>query len=105
MNFPTTANEMKCFEFSDSKGPYFYLGFEVYGIFCSVHMKVLRWSHNTVKQGMIDFKHWQNKVLKPKGISRVIASYKNPEDKKMLKFIRLFGFPKPEKVMISTMEI
>ena len=105
MNFPTTANEMKCFEFSDSKGPCIHVGIEVINESCSIHLSIKRFSHNIVKQARTDFEYIKT-YLASTGVVRIIASFPDEETNKWWsKLIKLFGFKEPIRIMTSIMEI
>jgi len=55
-------------------------------------------------QAQKDFKGLK-RALRDYGVTSIVASNPNTEDKRWPKLIKNFGFPEPELVYISTMEI
>lgn len=83
------------------------LRLEVIGSACSLHLVLEEWSHNVFKEMISD---WDDTVLpfiRNTGCRKAIVSYTNGlgDIGKWTKFIRRLGFPKPETVHISTLEV
>lgn len=99
------AENIECFEWSDTSSPYFLINLEMVGNSCSIHIEVTRWSHNVLKQARVDWIEFK-KYIDSKGIKQIVLSYPDiDENQWWVKFIKLFGFDEPKRVMISTMEI
>ena len=103
--FKHLKNSVYCYEFSDFNGIYGYLGAEIIGPHCACHVAVLKWSHNIAKHMGSDWLTFIDQYLRPKGVKKITATFPNTTDRTWPKFIKMFGFPEPQKVMISTMEI
>ena len=102
--FNHLSDDLICFTFKDAKGPYMHVGLEIRGEYGAVHVTVKRWSHNIVKQVRVD---WSTLVafMKGRGVTKIVASHEDITDIKWPKFINLFGFPKPNPVMMSILEV
>lgn len=92
-------------ELSNESGPYIHLAVEIIGPYASIHANMLRWTHNVFKDAV---KEWENLILFtfiPFGVTQITANTPNINDKRFPKLIKLFGFPEPVNILISTMEI
>lgn len=92
------------FNLFDENGTYAYIGIEVIDKWASFHTHITRWSHGIAKSLKMD---WKELVLicKKLGATVAIASNDDMNDTRWPKFIKLFGFPKPQPVLISKQEI
>jgi len=81
-----------------------YWALDIVGDEAAVHLEVIHWSHNTLKQL---HKDWDEITswLKRWHIKKVIAANPHPDNGIWARFIKRVGFPKPQVILISTMEI
>lgn len=81
-----------------------YVGVEVVGSLAAIHVKVFKWNHNVLKVWREDWAFVKN-FCKTRGANTMVASNTDMEDTVWPKFIEMFGFPSPQKVLISNQEI
>ena len=81
-----------------------YFGIHIINDIASLHLEVLHWSASTCKMLIKD---WEviKRYIKILGCSRVVVSTPNNNDIRWPKLIKLFGFPKPEVITLSTLEV
>ena len=87
----------------DSIGIYGYMGFHISKDMAGLHCEIIRWNKSVAMQLKKDFDKVKKK-LKSIGINKIVASYKEKSEK-WEKFIKLYGFPKPELIYMSTLEV
>jgi len=92
------------FDLFDEHGTYAYVGIEIIDIWASFHTHIIRWSHCIAKSLKLD---WEELVFlcKEKGVKIAVASNEDMNDTRWPKFIKLFGFPEPQTVLISKQEL
>jgi len=83
---------------------YCYVGIEIISIWASFHTHVMKWNHNIAKTLFADW-HTLKKICKGLGVTQLIASNENLEDKRWPKFIKMFGFSEPQAILISKQEL
>lgn len=102
MGDPSTTKTY--FALSDSKDIYAYLCLDIRHDGALVHMEIKRWSISVRKQMEQDW----NEVLMfcvKKDVSRIVAANYDYQDKRWVKFIGIFGFPKPKILAVSEREL
>ena len=102
--FDGLCNTAVYFENYDDAGPYAYVGFEIYANKANLHMLILRWSHNIAKKLKEDW-DIHALMLMEFGVDLVVAIGQDAEDKRWHKFVRLFGFPKPQMVQEAWLKL
>ena len=83
---------------------YGYIGLEVVGNVASFHTNIKKWTIETSKELHKDWDRLKS-LCRKRNVKIAIASNANTNDKKWVKFIKMFGFPEPELVWISQQEI
>lgn len=70
-----------------------------------IHIQVPKWTKIAGKMIVQDFQKLKE-ILIRMGVKTLVASNENIEDEeRWTKFIELFGFPAPDKILVSTREI
>ena len=91
-------------ELYDNKGTYGYCGVEIIVPWASIHTEITRWSHKVARSLIEDWKEIKE-ICRFGGATQAIASNDDMQDDRWFKFIRLFGFPEPQPVLISKQEL
>ena len=81
-----------------------YTAIEVLGLFASIHTEIIKWNHNIARVLKADWEELKF-ICKRHGVKEVVASNNDVEDKRWPKFIKIYGFPKPEPILVSRQEI
>jgi hypothetical protein len=102
-------DDMICFKSSysvNSKASqvYMYIGIQIFNEKCSLHIDVSRWNHKAYREILYDWECLKKYLIK-QGIKKAIASFAEIESKNWPKFIKLFGFPEPNQILISEQEL
>lgn len=92
------------FELHDESKAYAYVGIEIIDIWAALHLHILQWNHNILRSILQDWIEIKG-ICKQFGAKQLVASNDDVHDKKWFKFIRLFGFPEPQHVLISKQRI
>ena len=88
----------------DNKGTYGYCGVEIIPPWASIHTEITRWSHKIARSLKEDWKEIKEMCIR-EGATQAIASNDDIEYDRWPKFIRLFGFPEPQPVLMSKQEL
>ena len=102
--FTNLPNHYMWFELYYKDEIYCYAGIEIVDIRASFHTHVLKWNHNIAKQILYDWEDLKF-IVKSFGATQAIASNENLEDTRWPKFIKMFGFSEPQKILISIQEL
>ena len=92
------------YELTYKNETYCYVGIEIISIWASFHTHVLKWSHNIAKELHYDWKELKF-ISRSFGATQAIASNDDLDDARWPKFIKMFGFPEPQKIYLSKQEL
>lgn len=83
---------------------YAYIALKIVGEESAIHLEFQSWSKSILKELLAD---WENILYacKKAGATSIIAANPDYEDKRWPKFIKHFGFPKPDIIAISKQPI
>ena len=97
-------NDHNFFEVIYKEKPCAYMALSFVGNTVAVHLKVVKWSHQTKKVMLSD---WEDikKVLRSRGYQTIIAANEDYQDARWPKFIKHFGFQEPRLIAVSTQNI
>ena len=92
------------FEIRDAEdGTYAWLACWFKGDEAQLHVQVTKWTRRTYKKMQQDWDDFL--VYCDRRGCRLINAAGDVDDVKLAKFMRLFGFPDPQKIIYSTMEV
>jgi hypothetical protein len=88
----------------DEDGVYCYVGLRFEGPVGNVHLRVKRWSRGVLRSMQSD---WPEvlEICRRNGAKHLVAANEDYEDKRWPKLIQKFGFPKPQVISTSVMEL
>ena len=92
-----------CFSLLDNEKIYGYIIYNVVGELAGIHSEIFKWNHIIARKLKKDFDSTARKVKKL-GVKKIVASHLG-KDEKWEKFIKLYGFPKPQLTMMSIKEV
>ncbi len=91
--------------FTGGEQVYSYIALQIVGVHAGLHVEIVEFSHKIMKVMELDHAYLIG-ILNGFGVKNITASNKNLEDEdRWAKFIKRLGYPPPEKVMISTINI
>lgn len=83
---------------------YAHVGIDIYHDVASFHVDVKVWNHHIYKELTRDWEELKT-ICRDRGVKILLASNKEIENSKWIKFIKMFGFPEPENVALSKQEL
>jgi len=91
-------------ELSHEGRPYAYAAARAVGSDCALHLQMVRFDHKVLRHLLV--RDWPTfkRAAREEGVSRFYVSNAEPDDK-WRRFIALLGFPAPETVAVSSMEV
>ena len=83
---------------------YAFLGIQIIGSLCAIHLEIIKWNHFILKELKNDWLQVKD-FCKCKGCLSIIASNSDLSDNRWPRFIKYFDFPYPSNVLISKQEL
>ncbi len=97
-------NGAEYFELRKNHEVYGHCAVQIHGEMASIHLVFKRWTLSIFRESLKDWGSIR-KNLKIRGITQIVASQDNLEDKKWERFIKHFGFDDVQIVKMAVQEI